>query len=350
MVGIGVIGFGYWGPNLVRNVASLQGADLQVVCDQAPERLQQVAKLYPSVDLTDSVSDVLSRRDVDAVILATPADTHFELGKKVLQSGRSVFIEKPLARSTAECEELIELAAQKNLVLMVGHTFEYNAAVEYVDDLIARRELGQVYYIHSQRLNLGVVRRDVNALWNLAPHDISIALRWLKQEPVRVCARGYTYLQAGVEDVVYLDLEFDDGVAVHIHVSWLDPGKVRRTTVVGSRKMVVYDDASTEAKIQVFDKGIDREPVATEGQPYASLGDFDSFGKFQLTQRAGDLLIPKNDFVEPLKRECSHFVECVSNGSRPLTDGESGLRVVRILEAGTESLRQGGIAVDLATR
>ena len=177
MVGIGVIGFGYWGPNLVRNVASLQGADLQVVCDQAPERLQQVAKLYPSVDLTDSVSDVLSRRDVDAVILATPADTHFELGKKVLQSGRSVFIEKPLARSTAECEELIELAAQKNLVLMVGHTFEYNAAVEYVDDLIARRELGQVYYIYSQRLNLGVVRRDVNALWNLAPHDISIALR-----------------------------------------------------------------------------------------------------------------------------------------------------------------------------
>lgn len=219
-----------------------------------------------------------------------------------------------------------------------GHTFEYNAAVEYVDDLITRRDLGQIYYIYSQRLNLGVVRRDVNALWNLAPHDISIALRWLKKEPVRVCARGYTYLQAGVEDVVYLDLEFDDGVAVHIHVSWLDPGKVRRTTVVGSRKMVGYDDASTEAKIQVFDKGIDREPVA--GAPaYASLGEFDSFGKFQLTQRAGDLLIPKIDFVD-----------CVSEQRRPLTDGESGLRVVRILEAGTESLRQGGIAVDLVTR
>ena len=350
MVDIGVIGFGYWGPNLVRNLAALNQAQLRVVCDRSAERLQAVGRLYPGVDLIESVPELLGRNDIDAVVVATPADTHFELARNILASGRSVFVEKPLAGSTAECEQLIDLASQKNLVLMVGHTFEYNAAVEYVDDLIARRDLGQIYYIYSQRLNLGVVRRDVNALWNLAPHDISIALRWLKKEPVRVCARGYTYLQSGVEDVVYLDLEFDDGVAVHIHVSWLDPGKVRRTTVVGSRKMVVYDDASTEAKIQVFDKGIDREPIATEGAPYASLVEFDSFGKFQLTQRAGDLLIPKIDFTEPLKRECSHFVDCVRDGARPLTDGESGLRVVRILEAGTQSLRQGGIAIDLEAR
>jgi len=312
--------------------------------------LQEVGRLYPAVELVSSATEVLSRSDVDAVIVATPADGHFDLARRVLESGRSVFVEKPLASSTAECEQLIELAARRNLVLMVGHTFEYNAAVEYIDDLIARRDLGQIYYIYSQRLNLGVVRQDVNALWNLAPHDISIALRWLKREPVRVCARGYTYLQAGVEDVVYLDLEFDDGVAVHIHVSWLDPGKVRRTTVVGSRKMVVYDDASTDSKIQIFDKGIDREPIANGAPIYGSLGDFDSFGKFQLTQRAGDLLIPKINFTEPLKRECSHFVDCVREGTRPLTDGESGLRVVRILEAGTKSLRQGGIAVDLETR
>ena len=350
MVGIGVIGFGYWGPNLVRNAASLSEAQLRVVCDRSADRLQEVGRLYPGVDLVDSAVEVLNRSDIDAVILATPADTHFDLARRVLESGRSVFVEKPLARSASECEQLIELAAKKDLVLMVGHTFEYNAAVEYVDDLISRRDLGQIYYIYSQRLNLGVVRQDVNALWNLAPHDISIALRWLKKEPVRVCARGYTYLQAGVEDVVYLDLEFDDGVAVHIHVSWLDPGKVRRTTVVGSRKMVVYDDASTEAKIQVFDKGIDREPITPDGPAYASLGEFDSFGKFQLTQRAGDLLIPKIDFTEPLKRECSHFVDCVRENRRPLTDGESGLRVVRILEAGTKSLRQGGIAVDIVTR
>ena len=350
MVGIGVIGFGYWGPNLVRNVASLSEAQLRVVCDRSADRLQEVGRLYPGVNLVDSGVEVLNRSDIDAVILATPADTHFDLARRVLESGRSVFVEKPLARSASECEQLIELAAQKDLVLMVGHTFEYNAAVEYVDDLISRRDLGQIYYIYSQRLNLGVVRQDVNAMWNLAPHDISIALRWLKKEPVRVCARGYTYLQAGVEDVVYLDLEFDDGVAVHIHVSWLDPGKVRRTTVVGSRKMVVYDDASTEAKIQIFDKGIDREPITPDGPAYASLGEFDSFGKFQLTQRAGDLLIPKINFTEPLKRECSHFVDCVRENRRPLTDGESGLRVVRILEAATKSLRQGGIAVDIVTR
>lgn len=350
MVRVGVIGFGYWGPNLVRNVASLKGAELRAVCDQSGPRLQEVGKLYPATALVESVPELLARTDIDAVVVATPADTHFELARQVLSSGRSVFVEKPLATTVAECEELIELAAQKNLVLMVGHTFEFNAAVDYVDELISRRDLGQIYYIYSQRLNLGVVRRDVNALWNLAPHDISIALRWLKKEPVRVCARGYTYLQAGVEDVVYLDLEFDNGVAVHIHVSWLDPGKVRRTTVVGSRKMVVYDDASTEAKIQVYDKGIDREPLPGADPQYASLGKFDSFGKFQLTQRAGDLLIPKIDFTEPLKRECSHFVDCVRDGARPLTDGESGLRVVRILEAGTRSLRQGGIAVDLETR
>ena len=316
MVGIGVIGFGYWGPNLVRNVASLSEAQLRVVCDRSADRLQEVGRLYPGVDLVDSAVEVLNRSDIDAVILATPADTHFDLARRVLESGRSVFVEKPLARSASECEQLIELAAKKDLVLMVGHTFEYNAAVEYVDDLISRRDLGQIYYIYSQRLNLGVVRQDVNALWNLAPHDISIALRWLKKEPARVCARGYTYLQAGVEDVVYLDLEFD----------------------------------STEAKIQVFDKGIDREPITPDGPAYASLGEFDSFGKFQLTQRAGDLLIPKIDFTEPLKRECSHFVDCVRENRRPLTDGESGLRVVRILEAGTKSLRQGGIAVDIVTR
>lgn len=348
LAGIGVIGFGYWGPNLVRNIAALPEAELVAVCDQSEARRTEVGRLYPGTALTADVDELLGRSDVDAVVVATPADTHFDLARKVLASGRSAFVEKPLARTVAECEELIELAERKGLVLMVGHTFEFNAAVDYVDDLIERRDLGQVYYIYSQRLNLGVVRRDVNALWNLAPHDVSIALRWLKKEPVRVAARGYTYLQAGVEDVVYLDLEFDDGVAVHIHVSWLDPGKVRRTTVVGSRKMVVYDDGSTEAKIQVYDKGIDREPVADGG--YASLGEFDSFGKFQLTQRAGDLLIPKINFVEPLKRECAHFVECLRAGTKPRTDGENGLRVVRILEAGTASLRQGGMAVQLDPR
>jgi len=340
-IGTAVVGVGYWGPNLVRNLASTADCDLLMVCDRDAGRRDAVGRQYPGVQLTDSVDDVLNDSRIDAVVVSTPADTHYELALRVLESGRSVFVEKPLARTSKECERLIEEADKRGVQLMVGHTFEYNAAVEYVENLIEARELGQVYYIYSQRLNLGVVRHDVNALWNLAPHDISIALRWLKRDPVRVAARGYTYLQAGVEDVVYVDLEFADGVAVHIHVSWLDPGKVRRMTVVGSRKMVVYDDASTEGKIQVFDKGIDRKQLDD------SLGEFDSFGKFQLTQRAGDVLIPKIDFVEPLKRECSHFVESVLSGKRPLTDGHNGLKVVRILEAATRSLQGGGVAIEL---
>ena len=340
-IGTAVVGVGYWGPNLVRNLASTADCDLLMVCDRDAGRRDAVGRQYPGVQLTDSVDDVLNDSRIDAVVVSTPADTHYELALRVLESGRSVFVEKPLARTSKECERLIEEADKRGVQLMVGHTFEYNAAVEYVETLIEARELGQVYYVYSQRLNLGVVRHDVNALWNLAPHDISIALRWLKRDPVRVAARGYTYLQAGVEDVVYVDLEFADGVAVHIHVSWLDPGKVRRMTVVGSRKMVVYDDASTEGKIQVFDKGIDREQLDD------SLGEFDSFGKFQLTQRAGDVLIPKIDFAEPLKRECSHFVESVLSGKRPLTDGHNGLKVVRILEAATRSLQGGGVAIEL---
>jgi predicted dehydrogenase len=295
--------------------------------------------LFPGVERVERIEDLLANDQIQGIALATPADSHYPLAVRVLEAGKGVFVEKPLARSVTECEELIRCAEARQQVLMVGHTFEYNAAVQYVEECIDRQELGEIYYIYSQRLNLGVVRRDVNALWNLAPHDISIALRWLKQMPVKVDARGYTYLQEGVEDVVYLNLEFADGVAVHIHVSWLDPGKVRRTTVVGSEKMIVYDDASTEAKIQLFDKGIDRRGM--EG----SLGDFDSFGKFQLIQRAGDVLIPRIDFGEPLRAECQHFADCLIEGRKPITDGENGLRVVKVLAAASRSLAEGGTSV-----
>ena len=340
-VGIAVVGAGYWGPNLIRNFAGLDSCELRAVCDSSSERLDSLRKTYPGVRLTEDFDELLKDDNVAGIAVATPVETHHPLCRQALESGKSVFVEKPLARTVAECEELIELQQQKTSVLMVGHTFEYNAAVEYVEDLIERQELGEVYYIYGQRLNLGIVRQDVNAMWNLAPHDISIALRWLKKMPVAVDARGYTYLQKGIEDVVYLNLEFADGIAVHIHVSWLDPGKVRRLTVVGSRKMVLYDDVSTEGKIQLFDRGIDREHI--EG----SLGEFDSFGKFQLTQRAGDVLIPKVEYIEPLRQECEHFVGCIATGKRPLTDGENGLRVVRILEAATRSLAEGGKTIAL---
>jgi len=341
MIGIGVAGAGYWGPNLIRNFAGTSGCRLVGVADRDEERLARVKKGYPFVETTGDLEDLLRYEDIQGVALATPAGTHYELARQVLQSGKSVFVEKPLATTSAECEELIELAARKDLVLMVGHVFEYNAAVLQVDELIKSQELGEVYYIYSQRLNLGVVRQDVNAMWNLAPHDISIALLWLGEMPASVNARGYTYLQEGIEDVVYLNLEFASGVAVHIHVSWLDPGKVRRMTVVGSKKMVVYDDASADAKIQLFDKGIDRKNM--EG----SLGSFDSFGRFQLIKRAGDVLIPQVDFTEPLGLETAHFVECIAEGKRPITDGENGLRVVKVLEAASQSLAQGGISIPI---
>lgn len=339
MVGIAVVGAGYWGPNLIRNFSAV--GHLVAVVDRDGARLQKQRLLYPGVLYSADIEEVLASDAVDGVALATPADSHYALAKKVIEAGKSVFVEKPLAQTVAECEDLIDLAAERGVVLMVGHTFEFNAAVQYVEKCIEQNELGQIYYIYSQRLNLGVVRSDINALWNLAPHDISIALRWLKKMPVRVDARGYTYLQPGIEDVVYLNMEFADGIAVHVHVSWLDPGKVRRMTVVGSEKMVVYDDASTEAKIQLYDKGIDRRGLD------GSLGDFDSFGKFQLIQRAGDVLIPRIDFAEPLRNECQHFVECIVAGKKPLTDGENGLRVVKILEAASRSLAAGGASIEL---
>ena len=339
MVGIGVVGAGYWGPNLIRNFAAVEGCSLRQVADLSEARLASIKQGYPGVRTTTSFQDLLEDPDIHGIAVATPVETHYELAGQILDAGKSVFVEKPLARSVAQCEDLIRRARARNLVLMVGHTFEYNAAVERIEEYIQQQELGEIYYIYSQRLNLGVVRHDVNAMWNLAPHDISIALRWLKKMPVAVNARGHTFLQKGIEDVVYLNLEFDDGVGVHIHVSWLDPGKVRRMTVVGSKKMVVYDDVSTEAKIQLFDKGIDRRHLDD------SLGDFDSFGKFQLIQRAGDVLIPRLEFTEPLKEECIHFVECIIQKKQPLTDGENGLRVVRILEAASQSLARDGASV-----
>lgn len=339
MIGIAVVGAGYWGPNLIRNFVDTPGCWLKKVADLDERRLARIKRQYPDVAITTCFQELLEDEEIQGIVLATPAHTHYALARQVLQAGKGVLVEKPLATAVAECQALIDLAQQQGQVLMVGHTFEYNAAVRRVEEYIRSGELGEVYYLYSQRLNLGIVRQDVNALWNLAPHDISIALRWLGEMPVAVNARGYTYLQAGIEDVVYLNLEFASGVAAHIHVSWLDPGKVRRMTVVGSRKMAIYDDVSTEAKIQLFDKGIDRQHMD------GSLGTFDSFGKFQLIQRAGDVLIPRLDFVEPLKVEAAHFVECLVQGKRPLTDGENGLRVVKILEASTQSLRQGGISV-----
>ena len=244
-------------------------------------------------------------------------------------------VEKPLAQTSAQCRELIALAEARRLTLMTGHVFLFNAAVRKVKEYIQSGELGEIYYLYTQRLNMGRLQSDVNALWNFAPHDFSILCYWLDAMPEQVIARGYSYIQPGIEDVVFVTLNFPGGVGANVHISWLDPRKVRCMTVVGSRKMVVYDDMSADAKISVYDKGVTRQPQAP-----VSLGRYESFGEFQLLLRAGDVLIPKINFVEPLQMECRHFAECIQTQARPLTDGYNGLQVVEILEAAERAMRR----------
>ena len=343
-VKVALVGLGYWGPNLARNLASLGGVQLHTLCELREERLAQYVRQYPTARITPDYSVVLNEPEIDAVIIATPVHTHFKLTKAALQAGKHVMVEKPLAQTSVQCRELITLAENNGLTLMVGHVFIYNAAVRKVKEYIQSGDLGQVYYIYSQRLSLGRIRQDVNALWNFAPHDLSILCYWLDAEPQRVTARGYSYIQPGIEDVVFMTIDFPDDVGANVHISWLNPRKVRRMTVVGSEKMVVYDDVSADARIMVYDKGVTKK-VNTSPLPNEngiSLGRYESFGEFQLLLRAGDVLIPKLDFVEPLKLECQHFIECIRTGQRPVTDGYDGLRVVKTLEAAQRSLAQGG--------
>jgi predicted dehydrogenase len=334
-VRIAQVGLGYWGPNLARNLATVDGGELVMLCDANAERLGKMGRQVPSARQVTDFADVLADAGVDAVVLATPVDTHFELARRALEAGKHVLVEKPLATTSAECETLIELADTRGLRLMVGHVFLFNAAVQKVKEYIDGGELGELYYVYSQRLNLGQVRSDVNAMWNFAPHDLSILCHWLGREPTAVRAHGHSYIQPGVEDVVFMNLDFPGGIGANIHISWLDPLKVRRMTVVGSEKMVVYDDVSADAKVIVYDRGVTKR---LKDRSEASLGAYRSYGEFQLLLRAGDVLIPKVDFTEPLKLECQHFVDCIRTGATPLADGRQGLMVVRALEAAQRSL------------
>jgi predicted dehydrogenase len=333
-VSTALIGYGYWGPNLARNLHQNKAARLAVICDSASDRLADAPRLYPGVQTAGDAAAVFNDPAIEAVVISTPVRTHYALARAALEHGKHVLVEKPIALSSAESSELIALANRSGRTLMVGHTFEYNSAVLKIKELIDKDEIGQVYYIYSNRVNLGRVQRDVNVLWSIAPHDISILLYLLGAMPLEVSARGATYLSEGIEDVVFATLVFPNNVLAHIHASWLDPGKVRRMTVVGSRKMVVYDDVDSEAKIKIYDKGVYRK-----GDPI--------YGEFQFRLHSGDIYIPKIDMSEPLQVECSHFLECVRSGQRPRSDGESGRRVVRVLEAAQESLAHGGLPVSV---
>jgi predicted dehydrogenase len=338
---IAQVGVGYWGPNLARNFAATEGGELVALCDRDARRLAQIGRQLPGTRLVADYEDILADKSVDAVVIATPVATHFELAEAALSSGKHVFVEKPLATSSDECQRLIDLAEQNDRRLMVGHVFVYNAAVQAIKGYIDRGELGEIYYVYSQRLNLGQVRHDVNALWNFAPHDLSILGDWFDADPIGVSARGYSYVQPGIEDVVFMTLDYPGGIGANIHISWLDPLKVRRMTIVGSEKMLVYDDVSADAKVTIYDRGVSRREIDT----LDDRGPIRSFGEFQLLLRAGDVLIPKLAFEEPLKVECQHFVDCIRTGSAPRSDGRAGLRVVRALEAAQRAMTAGLDAV-----
>lgn len=320
------IGVGYWGPNLLRNLVANKRCRVTTVADLAPERREYVQSLYPSVKVTDNVEEVFQNPDIDAVVIATPVATHFNLAIRALSAGKHILLEKPMARSVAEVNEIGRLATEKRRVAMVGHTFLFNAAVRYVKRLIDTGELGDIRYIYSQRLNLGRIRSDVDALWNLAPHDISIIQYWLDNPiPSSVVRRGVGYIQDSVDDVVFLNIMYHKKVMANIHVSWLDPHKVRTMVVVGNKKMVVYDDIA-DNKIAIFDKGIDSVAVLGQNMDY----DNQNFPTFNL--RSGDVLLPKIDFKEPIKVEIDHFFDCIEKGVESITGIDHARKVVQILE------------------
>ena len=325
---IGVAGLGYWGPNLARNFGSIPGCELAWCCDPDPAAQEQMRTRFPGVRVTGDLDELLADETLDAVALATPVPTHAELAIRVLAAGKHCFVEKPLGQSAAEAQRAVDRATQSGRLLMVGHLLEYHPAVRRLKELTDSGELGEIYYIYGNRLNLGKLRADENALWSLGAHDVSVVLYLAGEEPCEAIAHGQSYLRAGVEDVVFCFLRFPSGMCAHLHLSWLDPHKERRFTVVGSRRMATFDDMALEGKLTIYDKGFDQ--------------DARNYGEY--ITRTGGMESPPLPNVEPLRLECQHFVDCVLRGERPQSDGESGLRVVRVLEALQHSLQEPGYA------
>ena len=334
MITVAVVGTGGWGRNLVRNFAGLPGCRLKTICDLSTRLLGQQRTAYPDLQTTEAFADVLADAETDAVVIATPAPTHFDLARQALEAGKHVYVEKPMTLDVQDAEALVALADKGGLTLMVGHLLEYHPCVVRLKEFIDSGELGDAYYLYMHRLNLGVVRRDENAWWSLAPHDVSVALFLFGAQPVTVTSQGQAYLRPGVEDVVFTQLKFADGRMASIHVSWLDPHKMRTITLVGTKKMVTFDDMEAIEKIRVYDKAANVTPGSVD---YAD----------SITLRQGDILIPYVKGAEPLRIECEHFIECIAEAKTPRSDGRDGLRVVRVLDAASRSLKAGGTPVEL---
>lgn len=332
---VGVIGAGYWGPNLIRNFIQLNRSTVKLVADLDKARLVHMQELYPTIATTVDYKDLLNDKEIEIVAVATPVHTHFCLASEALQAGKHVFVEKPLAASTEEAKQLVALAEKHKRKLMVGHTFIYTAAVRKMKEIVDSGELGKIYYINSQRLNLGLFQPDINVIWDLAPHDISVILYLLGQEPHIVHATGKAHINPSIEDVAVLTMEFKDNLIGFVQTSWLDPDKVRKMTVVGSKKMMVFDDVHPTEKIKIYDKGVEQPEY------------YDTFAEFHYSYKYGDIVIPKIDGREPLRTELAHFLDCIEEDETPMTDGSKGVQVVKILEASQQSLHNSNKPISL---
>jgi len=328
-IGVAVIGCGYWGPNLIRNFQALDDCRLKLVCDKSADRLAHMKRLYPGVE-TSTDADAALADGIDAVVIATPVFLHHELGRQALAAGKHTFIEKPMAATSAQCDELVALAEEKSLTLMTGHTFLFSSPVRKIKEIIDSGDLGAIRYISSRRLNLGLFQQDINVVWDLAPHDLSIIMYLMGQPPVAVNCQGNANVTPGIEDVANLTLQFEGAGFAMVHNSWLDPKKVREMTIVGTHRMIVYDDLEPLHKIRIYDVRVERPP------------HYDTFAEFQYSYHYGDLYVPYIKQEEPLQVECRHFLDCIRSGATPISSGRNGADLVRILEAADRSLKSGG--------
>ena len=335
MIRIAVIGCGYWGPNLIRNFHNQPEAELRTICDLDKKRLKKVGSHYPHIKCTVDYREIIDDPEIDAVAVATPVSTHYPLGSAILEAGKHLFIEKPMAASADECRKLLDLADRRGMQIMVGHTFVFTPAVRKIHTLMEAGALGEVYYVNITRVNLGLFQHDVNVVWDLAPHDIAMLNHLFNATPEVVSATGRSYVQPDIEDVAFLTLEYPGRHLAHIHVSWLDPNKIRKATFVGSKQMLVYDDVSSLEKIRVYDKGVEVLP------------HYDNFGEFQLSYRFGDIFVPRIEQVEPLKIETGHFIACLQGKEKPMSDGAHGLEVVEVLEKACQSIKEDGKPYEL---
>ncbi len=338
MLSIGVVGYGYWGPNVVRNFSSIPGASVVSVCDLEQNALYQVKKNYAGVNITSDYDEILKSRDIDAVAVVTPVSTHYDIAKKALLNGKHVFIEKPFTACSAEAEELIELADKRNLIIMVDHTFLFTGAVRKIKQFIDEGILGELYYFDSIRINLGLFQKDVNVVWDLAPHDLSIMNYLVNRKPVAVAATGISHFDNDIENVAYITVYFTGNMIAHFNISWLSPVKIRTTLIGGDKKMVVWNDLVADEKLRVYDRGIDNWGGGMSREKAQSV---------RMSYRTGDMWAPQVENLEALRCEAQYFVECIDTNAKPINDGQAGLDVVRMLEATVKSLKMGGEVVYL---